>query len=159
MFLAAPSQREWERLTDVLDVGAALAGDERFATVASRRAHDDALVDALSAVFHSEPAETWERDLRAADVACVVAVDAPVEAQFLDEGGPGRACGFVTSGHHPLLAEIPRLAPLVRFSRSSTVAGDAGLVGQHTHAVLAEHGYSDDDLEALAKDGIIVMAS
>ena len=156
VFLAAPSQREWERLTGVLPSGGALAEDERFATVASRRTHDDALAAALAAVFRERPAETWERDLRAADVACVVAVDAPVEAQFLDEAGPGRACGFVTSGHHPVLDDVPRLAPLVRCSRSSTVAGDAGLVGQHTRAVLAELGYPDEEVDALARDGVVV---
>jgi len=52
---------------------------------------------------------------------------------------------------------VPRLKPLVRFSRSTTVAGDAGLVGQHTAQVLSDYGYSDDDIARLAADGVILL--
>jgi len=43
----------------------------------------------------------------------------------------------------------------VRFSRSTTVAAPACLVGQQTDAVLKELGYGDDRIAALRAGGII----
>ncbi len=54
-----------------------------------------------------------------------------------------------------MIGAHPRLAPLVRFSRSSTQAGPAPLVGQDTRTVLAELGYSEAREEELAARRII----
>jgi crotonobetainyl-CoA:carnitine CoA-transferase CaiB-like acyl-CoA transferase len=50
---------------------------------------------------------------------------------------------------------VPRLAPLVAFSRSSTVAGNAGLVGQDTKKVLRDFGYDEPEITGLAQEGVI----
>jgi crotonobetainyl-CoA:carnitine CoA-transferase CaiB-like acyl-CoA transferase len=154
IFLAAPSEKEWRRLVGALP-GDTLAADPRFATAADRKANDDALVATLAAIFRGSPAAHWEDSLRAADVACVVCAPAPVESHYLDEGSAGDASGFNASGHHPILEDVPRLAPLVGFSRSSTVAGDAGLVGQHTDTVLRDHGYGESEISRFAQAGVI----
>src|SRR5690606_24781204 len=145
VFLAAPSQREWSRLVQALPGANWLASDPRFATAESRTEHDGALAAALGAIFRTRDAATWERELRAADVACVAAGHGPTEAHYIDEGSVGRLHGYVTTANHPILDEVPRLAPLIRFSRSGTVAGDAGLVGQHTAEVLKDFGYSEEE--------------
>jgi crotonobetainyl-CoA:carnitine CoA-transferase CaiB-like acyl-CoA transferase len=158
VFLAAPSDREWTRLTGALDkAGARLAADPRFASVEARQANDAELAEALVAIFSTRAAADWETHLRAVDVACVVSAPGPVEANYLDEGGVGRACDFVTTGHHPILDEVPRLKPLMGFSRSATTAGNAGLVGQDTERVLRDFGYSDSELAALCDEGIILF--
>jgi crotonobetainyl-CoA:carnitine CoA-transferase CaiB-like acyl-CoA transferase len=157
VFLAAPSQREWERLTHALPGGEALAAAPLFATADARRRNDAALAEALGGIFRTKPAADWEARLRAADVACVVAARAPVEAHYMDAGDVGDLCGFVTEAHHPILGDVPRLKPLVEFSRSTTVAGDAGLVGQHTREVLLGFGYREAELAALEGDGVILM--
>ena len=77
------------------------------------------------------------------------------EQHYMDKGRVGDLCGFVTTAHHPILDETPRLKPLVRFSRAGTAAGDAGLVGQHTARVLADYGYSEADIARLAAGGVI----
>jgi crotonobetainyl-CoA:carnitine CoA-transferase CaiB-like acyl-CoA transferase len=158
VFLAAPSEREWGRLTGALEAGARLAADPRFVTAEARAANDAALAEELGAIFRAKAGEAWERDLRAADVACVVAARGPVEAHYMDEGSPGQLSGYVTQAHHPILDEVPRLKALVEFSRSSTVAGDAGLVGQHTNRALADFGYGEDELAALAAEGVILQS-
>src|SRR5690606_31272527 len=138
-----PSEREWARLIAAAPEVAALAADARFATAEGRKANDAALAEALAAAIRGRPAADWERELLAADVACVVCAQGPVEANYMDEGSVERLQDFVTTGNHPILDEVPRLRPLVKFSRSGTVAGDAGLVGQHTERVLRDFGYSD----------------
>jgi crotonobetainyl-CoA:carnitine CoA-transferase CaiB-like acyl-CoA transferase len=67
----------------------------------------------------------------------------------------GRTLGFVIDAHHALLEEYPRLAPLVRFSRSSTVVGPSPLCGADTDTVLEELGYDDDRRTRLRQAGVI----
>jgi crotonobetainyl-CoA:carnitine CoA-transferase CaiB-like acyl-CoA transferase len=161
VFLAAPSAPEWQRLCGALAEHAGhaghagLGGDARFASPDGRHRHDSELAAELGAIFRTAPAAEWEQRLRRADVACVVAAPGPVEAHFVDEGSVGRALGFVTETTHPMYDDVPRLAPLWRFSRSATVAGPAGLVGQHTDAVLRELGVDDARLAALREAGVI----
>jgi crotonobetainyl-CoA:carnitine CoA-transferase CaiB-like acyl-CoA transferase len=155
LFLASPSEKEWRRLTGALPEGATLGADPRFATAADRKANNDALAAALAAIFLVSPGQHWEDILRAADVACVVCAPGPVESNYLDDGSPGERCGFNASGHHPILDDVPRLAPLVAFSRSSTVAGNAGLVGQDTKKVLRDFGYDEPEITGLAQEGVI----
>ena len=157
VFLAAPKEREWARLACALPGGEALAADARFATPSAREANDEALAQALQAIFRTRAAQAWEHDLRAADVACVMAAPAPVEANYMDPGSVGAVQDLVTTGQHPILEEVQRLKALVRFSRSGTVTGDAGLVGQDTQRVLREFGYGDADIAALAEEGVIVL--
>ncbi len=157
IFLAAPDDRAWEKLTAVLPGGAALAADPRFATAAGRSAADAALAAALAAIFARQSAAHWEQSLRAADIACVQVAPAPMEANYMDEGNVGRQCGFVTTGSHPILEDVDRLTPLVSFSRSATVAGDAGMIGQDTESVLRDFGYGDGDIRAMAGQGLILL--
>ena len=157
LFFAAPKQSEWERFVAAISEAGPLASDSRFADGASRKANDAALVEALSALFATRSAADWEKTLLAADVACVVCAPAPVESNFMDEGSVGDVSGFVTSARHPIMDDVPRLAPLVRFSTSATVAGNAGLVGQQSVQVLSDYGYSQAEIDALAEQGTILI--
>jgi crotonobetainyl-CoA:carnitine CoA-transferase CaiB-like acyl-CoA transferase len=157
LFLAAPSAREWDRLTQAVPALGLLAADPRFAAPRERQANDGALSLALGELFRTRPAADWERDLLAADVACVVCAQGPVEANYLDEGSVGRLQDYVTDGHHPILDDVPRLRPLVAFSRSGVVAGNAGLVGQDTQRVLRDYGYNDLEIGRLAEEGVVLL--
>ncbi len=155
VFLAAPTEHEWNALTGALLGGRALADDPRFATEALRVANDEALATALAAIFAGGNADEWERSLGAADVACVVAADGPVEANFMDEGSVGERAGLVTMTNNPTLDDYERLTPLVDLSRSATVAGGSVLCGQQTRPILTELGYDETRIAALAADGVI----
>jgi crotonobetainyl-CoA:carnitine CoA-transferase CaiB-like acyl-CoA transferase len=158
VFLAAPSEREWRRLTGALgEAGARLAADPRFADIAARKENDEALDRELEAIFRTDAADAWERRLCAVDVACVVAARGPVEANYMDEGSCGQVSGYVTTGNHPILGEMPQLKGLLRFSRCATVTRDAGLVGQDTQRVLGEFGYGEDEIKALSDEGVILI--
>lgn len=157
LFLAAPSERDWTRLTGALAIGDKLAADPRFATAEARAANDEALVATLSEHFAAKTAADWEAELLPHGVACVSVWEGPAEANFIDEDSFGRESGFVTESFHPFLEEVPRLAPLVSFSRSSTVAGNAGLLGQHTEKVLREHGYDDETIADLVAKNVILL--
>jgi crotonobetainyl-CoA:carnitine CoA-transferase CaiB-like acyl-CoA transferase len=154
IFLAAPTDKEWVRLRAAVADDADLADDPRFATVEDRLQHDAELAEVLSDVFATDTARRWEVRLRASDVGCVEVSPGPYESWLLDSEG-GRASGFVTEATHPLIGVHPRLAPLVRLSRSATRADPACLVGQHTRSVLTELGYSDDRIDELVRRAVI----
>jgi crotonobetainyl-CoA:carnitine CoA-transferase CaiB-like acyl-CoA transferase len=156
VFLAAPQPRDWARLVGALPDFGRLPDDPRYAGAEARLANDGVLAADLAEIFARRSAAEWEKSLRAADVACVEVAPAPVEGGYLDEGSAGRVSGFVTRCEHPFLGEIERLSPLVRFSRSTTVAGDPCAVGQHSLAILRELGYADDRIDALTRSGVVV---
>jgi crotonobetainyl-CoA:carnitine CoA-transferase CaiB-like acyl-CoA transferase len=102
----------------------------------------------LAAVFRQAPKEAWEQKLLAADVACVAMATESPEAVLMSESF-GRASGYVADVEHPTFDRHPRLAPVVRFSRSATQAKPGVLAGSATDAVLRELGYADGDIAGL----------
>jgi crotonobetainyl-CoA:carnitine CoA-transferase CaiB-like acyl-CoA transferase len=143
VFLAAPNHDEWTILASALELDNALADDA------------DALARTLAERFATKTSDEWERELTALDIACVAVAKGPVEEVVWFSGGLGETLGIVTEVTHPMLETYPRLSPLVRFSRSDTVAGPAPLCGQQTDAVLAELGYSDERIAELRTAGVI----
>lgn len=142
VFLAAPGADDWRRLAAAMDLPPELEGD------------DAALAAALAERFRTRPAAAWERTLTELDVACVEVAAGPVEENVV-LGELGRTLGIVTGDTHPIVGDYPRLAPLVRFSRSRGVAGPAPLCGAHTDRVLTELGYDAERIEKLRADGVV----
>jgi crotonobetainyl-CoA:carnitine CoA-transferase CaiB-like acyl-CoA transferase len=146
VFLAAPTQREFGELTAAL----APYGD------LGDGADDDALAETLSTIFKSRPASDWERELTAQDVACVeVAETSPEAAMMEGEDCLGRTMGILVDLEHPVIGEYPRLTPLAAMSRSAGVTGGAPLLGEHTNAVLAELGYTPEQVDDLRSRGTV----
>src|SRR5262249_22716110 len=84
IFLACPTQAEWEKLCRALGREDLMA-DPRFATPEARRVHDDHLVAALGVVFRSRSADSWENLLLAAGVSCVRADRSDISDFFLGD--------------------------------------------------------------------------
>ena len=154
VFLAAPGADDWAALTAALAGDVGLAGDTRFATPDDRRRNDAALAETLAGVFADRTAADWEKHLTTRDVACVVAETKPAEGILMSDEF-GRAGGFIVDVEHPLFDTIPRLAPLVRFSRSAVTTKPGCLLGQHTDAVLTELGYDPARIETMRERAVI----
>ncbi|OAA27431.1 putative acyl-CoA transferase/carnitine dehydratase [Frankia sp. EI5c] len=116
---------------------------------------DEVLGSALGAVLARRAAADWERMLAGTAAVCVAVAEGTVEGTLMSERF-GRGAELVTDVYHPMLGDHPRLTALVRFSRSTTVAGAGALVGQHTDQVLAGLGYPADQRSALRERGIVV---
>jgi crotonobetainyl-CoA:carnitine CoA-transferase CaiB-like acyl-CoA transferase len=157
LLLAAPSERDWERLVAGLSAEIDLAADARFRDPSGREAHAAALADELARLFASRPAADWEQRLRAAGVAGVEVAPGPIEANYMDPGSVGDLCDLVTEAEQPILELAPRLRPLTTFSRSSTVARGACRLGDHTAVVLAELGYDAEQVADWSARGIVVI--
>jgi crotonobetainyl-CoA:carnitine CoA-transferase CaiB-like acyl-CoA transferase len=145
VFLAAPSNREWERLVAALEVDI------------DPGAEDDVLADRLAEVFAKDSAAAWEARLTAAGVACVEVEAGPSHVVLMDDNRLGREFGMVVDVPHDVLDEHPRLGPLISFSRSATRALPAPVCGQHTDETLRDVlGLSDARLAALRESGVLL---
>jgi crotonobetainyl-CoA:carnitine CoA-transferase CaiB-like acyl-CoA transferase len=154
IYLAAPAEGEWADLVEALTGEVDLAADPRFADEAGRCANDDALAAVLAGVFAAKPAQHWEDHLLSHDIGCVVAHDEPPEAVLQSEQF-GAACDLLVEVEHPTFGDHPRLATLVEYSRSQTVAEPGVLAGHHTDAILAELGYSAESIADLRERKIV----
>jgi crotonobetainyl-CoA:carnitine CoA-transferase CaiB-like acyl-CoA transferase len=157
VFLAVPTDRDWERLSLALggELGP-LAGDERLQTAEARQSLDHTLAEALAGVFRIRPARDWESDLTAAGVACVEVAPGPSEVTIWEgENAIGRQLDLIVDREHPVLGTYPRLKPLVTFSRSTTLAPATPALGQDTEAVLTELGYDPARIAELRAAGVI----
>ncbi|HLX87353.1 MAG TPA: CoA transferase, partial [Acidimicrobiales bacterium] len=154
VFLAAPQEREWDALADALAGHIDLRADERFATEVSRRQNDAALAEVLTAVFVTGTKDVWERELLAADVGCVAVTTSGIESTLMSDDF-GRASGYLADVDHPTFDHHPRLAPLVRFSRSATQAKPGVVKGSHTDAILDELGYGSEAIADLRSRDVI----
>jgi crotonobetainyl-CoA:carnitine CoA-transferase CaiB-like acyl-CoA transferase len=143
VFLAAPTDDDWEALAGAFDLDLALRDDE------------EALTTELTKRFLAASAAAWEARLTAIDIACVEVVDGPVEKVVMSAGGMGETLGIVTPMTHALIDDYLRLTPTVRLSRSAGVAGPAPLCGANTDAVLTELGYGAERIVALREAGVL----
>lgn len=155
VFLAAPAASEWDDFVSALKPYVDLGADARFADETSRVAHDAELTDVLIGVFRTQTARDWEVELCAVDVGCLEVRPGSPDVQLFADGGMGRANGWIADVEHPTIGVHPRLAPLVDFSRSSTVVKPSALCGAHTDAVLAELGYDAERITGLRDAGVI----
>ena len=154
VFLASPTQRDWDALRAAMPASAGL-DDQRFATASGRAANADDLTAALSRAFLEHEAADWERRLTQADIACVEADAGPSHDTLMNPGGLADQLGMSAQVTHPLFGDHPRLKAVIGFSRSATRAEPGPVVGQHTEAVLREYGYSVETIDALADRGVL----
>ncbi|WP_262058791.1 CoA transferase [Streptomyces sp. STR69] len=152
LFLAAPKEKEWAPLVAALGDPGDLA-DERFATSRARAAHDGALADVLTKVFATRTKAEWEADLTAKDVGCVAVTQEPAERHM--QGDDFYAAGYAVDAVSPVFDEHRRLAPLNRFSRSTTKAEAGCTLGQHTDALLRELGYDEARIARLREARVV----
>ena len=67
--------------------------------------------------------------------------------------------GLTVTFEHPLFGEMVRAAPPVSFSETPGRVAPPCLRGQHNRSILAEVGYSDDEIERFEADKIVIPAS
>jgi crotonobetainyl-CoA:carnitine CoA-transferase CaiB-like acyl-CoA transferase len=147
--LVVRTEREWRALASTIDVR-----DARFASPAGRAEHDEALVEVLSARFAERPAAEWEAVLTDVDVGCV-AVSMNGQPAFTSFDPVMRETGLSVVIEHPRFGPMVVAAPSVRLSETPGRVGLPCMRGQHNRSVLAELGYSEDEIDKFEANGIV----
>jgi crotonobetainyl-CoA:carnitine CoA-transferase CaiB-like acyl-CoA transferase len=128
--------------------------DERFNTAKARLARRDELERMLGEVFRSRTRAEWVSELNARGVPA-----APVNTIGEALSDPPIRERVVIQQDHPRGGTMPGLANPVRFSLTPIGRyGPSPLFGEHTRSVLAELGYSDQQIAKLEADGVVVPA-
>jgi crotonobetainyl-CoA:carnitine CoA-transferase CaiB-like acyl-CoA transferase len=148
--------RQWAKLLAALG-REDLADDPRFARNSDRVVHHDALVESLSTTLRARTTAEWMAIFEAGGVnagpintVADVAADAQVAALGLLRTLRSERWGERTLIDTPITfdGEIDHPAP-----------GDPPLHGEHNESVLAELGYSADDIARLTDGGVLTSAN
>ncbi|CAA9341948.1 MAG: L-carnitine dehydratase/bile acid-inducible protein F [uncultured Microvirga sp.] len=152
--IGGANQTNWLRIVDAIGAPE-LADDPRFKENAGRLANLKALEDELARRFRTQTAEYWLQALDAKGVPC-----GPVNDTLQALNDPQTAAReMVVEVEHSTLGPVKTLGLPVKFSRTpGKVRTGAPLYGEHTREILAEHGFSEDEIEGLEEEGAVVSA-
>ncbi len=152
--LGAANQANWLKLVDLIEMPE-LGDDPRFADNHGRITHRVELAEALAPIIRARTSADWLARLEAAGVPAGPVLD--VAEMHRDPQTLARE--MVTEAPHTKLGPVKTLGAPVKFSATpGGITRGAPLLGEHTREVLAEHGYSDDEIDALISDGAVVAA-
>jgi crotonobetainyl-CoA:carnitine CoA-transferase CaiB-like acyl-CoA transferase len=151
VFIAGANDRFWQRLAPALGLPE-WATDPRFATNVERVKHRRELETALEAAI-----ARWDREplLKTLEEAGVPATPVNTVDRVMNDPQTG-ARGIIEQVVHPRLGQIPVVGTPLKFSRMRPgVRSPAPLWGQHTDQILAEHGYSGEEVARLRAKKVI----
>jgi crotonobetainyl-CoA:carnitine CoA-transferase CaiB-like acyl-CoA transferase len=148
--LVCLTDSHWQGLTDVVP---GLAGDSRFTTDADRAANAQSLAALLEGVFATRSSEAWFKTLDDAGVPVEIA-DEDAAAGWLHD--PDLiAKGLVVEYQHPEYGRMRQFGHLLNFSETpGKIWGPPPRLGEHSKEVLAELGYSADQMSDLRTRGV-----
>jgi crotonobetainyl-CoA:carnitine CoA-transferase CaiB-like acyl-CoA transferase len=127
----------------------------RFSTTLTGRA--DADVASIETAFATRPARDWWSELDESGVPAEV-VDESFCRTLLDDPH-ARAVGLVSETWAPGVGRFEDPGLLIEFSETpGAVPRGPCLCGEHTRELLREHGYADDEIDALAAEGAVLDA-
>jgi crotonobetainyl-CoA:carnitine CoA-transferase CaiB-like acyl-CoA transferase len=155
MSMVAINDRDWRALCAAMQMPA-LADDPRFATPAARLAESDALYAVMRPAIAAEPWAVWSKRLTDARL---MHERLNSYAEFLDQPHV-RETGLIqwlTQAGLNQAVPVPTLPGMLR-QAEGTLRGTAPATGQHTTDVLAEHGFSPAEIEALLAQGTVAAA-
>ena len=149
--IACGSESLWRQLCDTLDLGES-QNDPRYAVNRARVERRDEVRQLIERKLASGTVVDWCKTLEKAGVPCGPINDIP---QMLDDDQM-KARGFVVELEHPLAGTLRTLACPIHLSDTpATYRLPPPLLGQHTSEVLAELGYSPEEIARWADDGAI----
>jgi len=149
--IGAAPQNLWQGLCQLLGLEHLLE-DPRFETNALRHQHLQELAPILQEVFLTRPSGEWLEALTAAGIPC--GPINTIDKVFADPQVQHRQ--MLLEVEHPIAGRLRTIGIPVKLSETpGEVRCAAPLLGQHTTEVLQWLGYSEEEIQALRRDGVI----
>ena len=155
VFVAAPTQRDFTRLCDALEI-TSITSDSRFSSAEARTRNNDALADVLGEAIALRDADRLETELTSRGVACMRADQGPYRS-WLFEQAWAREQGLVVEAPDSAVGPYTRYGPPLQSDRPARLEG-AFESGASTRAVLAEIGFSSGEIDELVAKGVVAEA-
>lgn len=151
--VGAANQKNWERMLGVIDA-TELADDPRFASNRHRMSNLDALTDVLNEKFEVRTTEEWIGLLEGAGVPAGPVLD--IAEMHADPQAIARE--MVVETEHPKVGPVKTIGLPIKFSETpGGVRSAAPRLGEHSRAILADYGYTADDIESLIASGAVII--
>jgi crotonobetainyl-CoA:carnitine CoA-transferase CaiB-like acyl-CoA transferase len=152
--IGGANQRNWLRTLEAIGAPE-LADDPRFRDNAGRMAHLKELEAEFAKRLRTRPSEHWLNLLEEKGVPC-----GPVNTMLQALSDPQTlAREMVVEVEHTTLGPVKTLGLPVKFSQTpGKVRSGAPLYGEHTREILTEYGFSSDEIDAFAREGVVTAA-
>jgi crotonobetainyl-CoA:carnitine CoA-transferase CaiB-like acyl-CoA transferase len=152
--IAVFTDKEWQALVSVIDDGAVLGSDDRFADQTSRYGNQDALDAHIERWTSQRDGLDITRLLQSRGVQAGLVQNAE---DLLDFDPQVRARNLYFSLNHPVVGKAEFEGVPIRFSRAELIPWrSAPLLGEDNRYVFRDVlGYSLDDIEAFERSGSI----
>jgi crotonobetainyl-CoA:carnitine CoA-transferase CaiB-like acyl-CoA transferase len=152
MSILAIKDSDWQSLCRLMDVPA-LAYEERFATPAARLANEAALYAIVRPMIEAKPSAHWSEKLTAAKL---MHERLNSYADFINQPHVKETglIHWLEQAGVPTKVPVPALPGMLP-PTPGTARAEAPVPGQHSRAVLGEHGYTDAEIDALLDNGTI----
>jgi crotonobetainyl-CoA:carnitine CoA-transferase CaiB-like acyl-CoA transferase len=148
--IACADDDQWKALAAIIEPD--LTGDERFATVAGRKKHEDELDRLLSVWVYGQDRWTLTGQLQAAGIAAFPSMST---VDLLDDAHLAERGYFERFNHYEVGRRVHTGIPWRSTVGPNGVTRPAPLLGQHTDTVLSELlGLTTDQIQDLRQRGI-----
>jgi crotonobetainyl-CoA:carnitine CoA-transferase CaiB-like acyl-CoA transferase len=149
--VAVQTNAQWVALTGALDRSEWL-DDPRFKTPALRQENVEARLFLTQEALRGGSSQHWLDRLTDAGVPC-----APILTRNQVIRAPQvEALGAVVEIDHPTAGKLRQMRNAARFSGTpAEIRCPAPALGEHTREILAEIGYTADEIDGLRADGVI----
>ncbi len=147
-------QWEWEGYCKAIGQEQ-LATDTRFLTSAGREPHTAELDAILRPLLASAPTASWSAKL-AANRVMHEGLNSYTDFLKQPHVAESGAVAWTSHPHVPQSIPLPNLIGMPPFEDGSARTIAPGK-GEHTAAILAEHGYSQGEIADMAASGVVVM--
>jgi crotonobetainyl-CoA:carnitine CoA-transferase CaiB-like acyl-CoA transferase len=150
--VGAANQSNWLRLIEVIEAPE-LISDQRFKQNADRMDHLDELTEVLQPYFRRRTSADWLTRFEKVGLPA-----GPIyNMKEVLENEQTQARNMLTEVPHRSLGSVKTLGAPVKFSRTPAgVRRGAPVLGQHTREILAEIGFSADEVEQMEREGVVI---
>ena len=150
--VGAANQANWLRLIEVIEAPE-LTGDPRFKENADRMDHLDELTEVLQPYFRRRTSADWLSQFEKAGLPA-----GPIyNMKEVLENEQTRARNMLTEVPHQTLGNTKTLGAPVKFSHTpAEVRRGAPVLGQHSREILAEIGFSAEEIANMERDKVVI---